>query len=582
MNKKITFCLLGFMASFLCSKINAQNYQTLNVTSGYNEDLIANGAGAASSSTTQSVDDPANGFVFMSKDFVNASGASPASGLPDNGLINSENTSGLSFQLGSYSSNNSLRLLNANDSGTLSFNSTPKASKLYILATTGSGNSVADILVTFTDGTSQTFVDNSVSDWYWGSFFTIKGIGRVSRISDNIENDTYNPRLYEITLPISAANQTKNIANVKVTKTSSGSEILNVFGFSYLAANSCITPDNITSSNVTSNSATISWSPVPASSSYEIYRSTNNTPPIHSTVPTITGVTGSSINIPGLSPNTLYYVWVRNNCGGGSTSDWSSLVSFTTACDAVDVPYLENFNAVNNYSIPACTSMQSTGFFGGWSVSDLTGVVPGFDSNGIFCSMYSMADSDAWFYTQGINLQAGTSYTLSFIYANYQSPQSLKVAYGESPVDTSMVNIIADYPDVNVTSATTATFTVTPISTGVYYFGFQNYTPAANVNMSGTIMLDDISVTQSNLSTQDSEFQNNNVDVYPNPTSDYLQIRSKKKITEAKIFDVSGKLVLSSDKIDQKIDVSQLIKGVYILSFKSIDGTFSRHKFIKN
>lgn len=582
MNKKITFCLLGFMAAFLCSKINAQNYQPLNVTSGYNEDLIANGAGAASSSTTQSIDDPANGFVFMSTDFVNASGASPTSGLPANGLINSENTPGLTFQLASYSSNNSLRLLNANDFGTLSFNSTPAASKLYMLATTGSGFSTADILVTFTDGTSQTFVDNSVNDWYWGSPTAIKGIGRVSRINDNIENDTFNPRLYEITLPISVANQTKNIANVKVTKTSSGSEILNVFGFSYLAANSCVTPDNVTSSNVTSNSASISWSPVPGSSSYEIYRSTTNTPPIFSTAPTIIGITGISTNVPGLSPNTSYYVWVRNNCGGGSTSDWSSLVNFTTACSAAGVPYLEDFNAVNNYTIPACTSMQLISFLGNWGVSDITGIVPGFDSNAVFNSSYDMADADTWFYTQGVNLQAGISYTFSFIYANYQSPQSLKVAYGESPVDTSMINIIADYPDVNVTSATNATFTVTPISTGVYYFGFHNYTPAANVNMTGAIILDNISVTQSNLSTQDDEFQNNNVNIYPNPASDYLHIRSKKKITEAKIYDASGKIILSHDKIDQKIDVSKLIKGVYILSIKNADGTFSSHKFIKS
>lgn len=582
MNKKNTFCLLGFMIAFLCSKINAQNYQTLNVASGYNEDLIANGAGAASSSTTQSVDNPVNGFVFMSTDFVNASGASPTSGLPANGLINSENTPGLTFQLASYSGNNSLRLLNANDFGTLSFSSTPSASKLYMLATTGSGFSTADILVTFTDGTSQDFVDESVSDWYFGFPFAIKGIGRVSRINDNIENNTENPRLYEITLPISAANQTKNIANVKVTKTSLGSEILNVFGFSYLTANSCVAPDDVTLSNVTSNSAAISWTPIPGSSSYEIYWSTANTTPILSTVPTVTGITGASINIPSLSPNTSYYVWVRNNCGGGSTSDWSSLAEFTTLCGAVDVPYLEDFNAVDDYTIPACTSMHSTNFEGNWEVFDATDIVPGLDSNAVFSGSSDTADANAWFYTRGVNLQAGTSYTFSFIYANYENPQSLKVAYGESPVDASMINIIADYPNVNAASASTAIFTVTPISTGVYYFGFHNYTPAANGNIFGAIILDNISVTQSNLSTQDNEFQNNNVNIYPNPASDYLHVKSKKKITEAKIYTASGKIILSHGKVDQKIDVSKLIKGVYILSIKNADGTSSSHKFIKN
>ncbi|MFP3631935.1 hypothetical protein SB776_35610, partial [Burkholderia sp. SIMBA_045] len=82
-----------------------------------------------------------------------------------------------------YTSNNALRLASTNDSGVLNFGSTPKASKLFMLATTGSGTSVASVVVNFTDGTSQTFTNQSVSDWYGGSSFAIKGIGRASRVT---------------------------------------------------------------------------------------------------------------------------------------------------------------------------------------------------------------------------------------------------------------------------------------------------------------------------------------------------------------------------------------------------------------
>lgn len=579
MNRKITRSLLGLMSIVSFCKLSAQNYQTLNVTSGYNSDLIANGSGAASSTTTASVDDPANGYVFMSTDFINGNGIAPTSGLPASGLINSQSTTGLSFQMANYSSNNSLRLTNVGDNGTLSFASTPKASKLYMLATSGSGTSAADILVTFTDGTTQTFTNTSISDWYGGNSFAIKGIGRVSRVSDAIENSTTNPRIYEIPLVVSGANQTKNISNIKVTKVVGGSGILCVFGFSYIVANSCIAPDNLAASNITANSATLSWNAVAGSSSYEIYLSTTNTAPTMSTTPTMSGITGATTNLTNLSPSTTYNAWVRNNCGGGSTSDWSSLsVSFSTLCGAVNVPYMENFNSVTNYSIPPCTSQQVITSDGDWAVYDWGGAVPGFSSNTVYTIPPNSSNADTWFYTKGINLQAGVSYTLSFDYGNYFSPQSLKVAYGTSPVNTSMVNLVNDFGSVNIPAASTATYTITPTSTGIYYFGFNDYTPASTDL--GALILDNISVTTATLSTVENALSQNTVSIYPNPVSDYLYIKSKQKISEMKIFDVSGKTVLSSGQAE-KIDVSPLVKGAYILSVKNADGTISTHKFIK-
>ncbi|WP_170828436.1 T9SS type A sorting domain-containing protein [Chryseobacterium soldanellicola] len=563
------------MTSLFC-KVNAQSYQTLNVTSGYGADLIANGTGASSSSTTESVDSPANGYVFMSADFVNGLGVSPVSGLPSSGLINSANTAGLSFQLASYSSSNALKLVNANDMGTLNFSTNPKASKLYMLATTGSGNSTADIIVTFADNTTQTFTNVSINDWYGGSSYAIKGIGRVSRVTDNIENNSNDPRLYEIGLPINAANQIKNISNVSVKKTSVSTGMLCVFGFSYKIVNSCIEPDNVSASNITTNSATISWSAVSGVSSYEIYQSTSNTPPSSSATPTSTGITGATTNLTGLTSATTYYVWVRSNCGA-STSDWNAVgVNFTTPCGAVNAPYSEDFDSTAIASLPTCTSSQNLSAGIDWSVGDVTGIA-GFSSNVIFVYTDS-EDTNAWFYTKGINLQAGVNYTFTFDYSNLASPQNFKVAYGTSPINTSMVNLIQDYPDLNVGTSTPASFTITPASTGVYYFGFNNHSPATG-NM-GYVLVDNISLTGVSLATSENQLSNG-VKVYPNPTSDYLYVKTDRKVVNVKIFDASGKLVISKDKIDQKIDVSQLSTGSYILTMKNSDGTSSTHNFIK-
>ncbi|PWN68668.1 T9SS C-terminal target domain-containing protein [Chryseobacterium phosphatilyticum] len=61
------------------------------------------------------------------------------------------------------------------------------------------------------------------------------------------------------------------------------------------------------------------------------------------------------------------------------------------------------------------------------------------------------------------------------------------------------------------------------------------------------------------------------VSVYPNPTADYvtLKISSKEKPKEASVYDLSGKLVLHCKISNDRIDLSSLLKGVYLLTFKN-------------
>lgn len=67
--------------------------------------------------------------------------------------------------------------------------------------------------------------------------------------------------------------------------------------------------------------------------------------------------------------------------------------------------------------------------------------------------------------------------------------------------------------------------------------------------------------------------------IYPNPTSDYLNIVSTKyDIQKIHIYDLSGKQMLSESK--SKIDVSKLPSGVYMLIIKTQEGN-KNFKFIK-
>lgn len=84
------------------------------------------------------------------------------------------------------------------------------------------------------------------------------------------------------------------------------------------------TPTGLSSSNVGSSTATVSWNAV-ANATYDVrYRQTGT-----STWTTATA-TGTSFNISGLTPQTQYEAQVRSRCPDSSTSSYSSSVNFTT------------------------------------------------------------------------------------------------------------------------------------------------------------------------------------------------------------------------------------------------------------
>ncbi|OYQ41983.1 fibronectin type III domain-containing protein [Flavobacterium aurantiibacter] len=121
----------------------------------------------------------------------------------------------------------------------------------------------------------------------------------------------------------------------------------------------CPTPFGLQTANVTSNSASISWT-APQSAileSYVYYVSTSPTPPTDSTVPTGSTFT-NIVDLSSLSPQTTYYFWVQSICDS-LTSVWSSGSSFTTTATTFCT------NAVNgqiptNTVTPSCTGSPQT------------------------------------------------------------------------------------------------------------------------------------------------------------------------------------------------------------------------------
>lgn len=110
-------------------------------------------------------------------------------------------------------------------------------------------------------------------------------------------------------------------------------------------------PTAVAVSAVTLTTATVNWtasSPVPANG-YQYYVTTSATLPTAGTTPTGTTASGvTTVNLTGLTANSTYYVYVRNDCGGGNYSSWTAQVVFLTGyCTATSTGttyYINDFS----------------------------------------------------------------------------------------------------------------------------------------------------------------------------------------------------------------------------------------------
>ena len=245
------------LAGMLALQAQAQTYTPLTLT-GYNHDVIAEGTGSTLNLTTNDVDGAVGtGYVFAPAGYANPAGDTPASRgivnpLPNNGLITSiaTTTSGLTFQLASYTGNNVLRVPATGNTGTgtgatpgpdqatLGLASPVAAGTVYALVTGGGGalGSNVNVTLTFTDGTTQAFTGQSISDWFTPGTATAayRGFGRVGRTAASVIDpaSSTTPNLYQLTFAVAAGNVNKPISAITFGKTSTATGVINVFAVS--------------------------------------------------------------------------------------------------------------------------------------------------------------------------------------------------------------------------------------------------------------------------------------------------------------------------------------------------------------
>lgn len=158
------------------------------------------------------------------------------------------------------------------------------------------------------------------------------------------------------------------------------------------------------------------------------------------------------------------------------TPNWSFVnfdqgVNNINDCEAVNVPYHQSFESAVVPGMPECTSIENAGTGNNWETAN--------QANGQFTGTYlryrwnSSSAANAWFFTQGINLEAGNAYKVSYEYGSGVGAlfaENLAVAYGTDNTHTAMTNPIASHTGIlSSYNKLTNEVEITPAESGVYY-----------------------------------------------------------------------------------------------------------------
>ena len=177
---------------------------------------------------------------------------------------------------------------------------------------------------------------------------TASNIGLTS-----IASSTYVPQFVSLS---AYAGQTVRIAFYAQSTVSGGDNNLHVDNIlvEESTGNLCLPVSMLTASNVTDNSATLTWSG--EASSYNVYTIAGGDTTLYQ------NVTTQSLDLTGLTAMTTYTYGVTSVCNGDESI--MTTVTFATACTALTLPYTETFEATSNTI--NCWTVDGTG---SWTIA---------------------------------------------------------------------------------------------------------------------------------------------------------------------------------------------------------------------
>ncbi|RST26728.1 T9SS type A sorting domain-containing protein [Chryseobacterium lacus] len=350
----------------------------------------------------------------------------------------------------------------------------------------------------------------------------------------------------------------------------------------------CATLLSPTMTAYTDNSATISWIGVlNAQIEYGISPYTQG-----SGGTTATATSSSSQTISGLMPGKAYDVYLRKDCGGGVYSAWTKVtVGTSNSAPITSFPYSMNFETAPDQAFIFNLGWDNNpvGNVGGWSwyKDDTTDGDPTNDFAhspvSFIGSSIATTAQNAWSFSPPLQLEAGNTYNISYYYRTFSTAAttaavSFSVGINSSKTGTG-ATILANHPDYNNLTYVQGNVQFTPSTSGNYYLGFHNNTPArTGITTTNYVFIDTVSISKQ-LGTHETELESLSLSIYPNPVADILTVEVKDKLRNISIYDLSGRK-MNVPVAGNTVEVRHLKPGSYLIAIETDQGSASA-KFIK-
>ena len=205
----------------------------------------------------------------------------------------------------------------------------------------------------------------------------------------------------------------------------------------------------------------------------------------------------SAFNHTGLTPNqvTYYYkAWSYDPTNNNIYSPSGVTANATTFCSAAPIPYAEGFEYGGG--LGCGTILDGNNNFDTWQIYS------NYQSHsGSYCLRIFQAASDDWYFSNGLDLIAGTTYEVKFWYRNNSAignTHQFEVKWGNAGNPAAQTNTI--YNNGNLTATTTwiqiTCSSFTPVTSGIYFIGWHDYSAILPGHQ---LWIDDLEVTVTNI-----------------------------------------------------------------------------------
>lgn len=328
-------------------------------------------------------------------------------------------------------------------------------------------------------------------------------------------------------------------------------------------APSCTQP-NPTASNISINSATISWAAVGNAAGYQYALTTSATPPSSGTA-----TANLSYAASGLTQGQTYYFHVRTDCGSFNTSSWST-VSFVPSCVAPAAPVVSNigytaeikwravFGATGYEHVVSTSATPPTS---GTALADTSFIASGLSSATSYY-VHVRSNCGAGGYSPWVTKLFATSCLQPVVVASTLSDVR-HFTWNKVNGADSYEYAVTTYktPPLGGTNIQDTSVNFSNLNTGITYY-FHVRTKCTKLS------------SQSAWTTV--PFQTTGLDAYPNPVTNTLTIKLygiANPNGDVLIADAMGrvvkKIVMAGNSVD--VNVKDLAAGIYMIKYN--DGT---------